>query len=1002
MTDQLPWIVYPFTVSMGLLLVVGVVAAVVGTLARARYNRFVYGLGAVVGFVGCAFQVATLVYYLAPTETTAIDALRWQVDCAAVLIAAMSFWVGLELYRHALPSYLLPGFMFVVAVLIVVNRLTPFSVHFGHAQPVVSHGAILELAELRHLRGDPAWASYFWHGVAIGFLTIAIYWAGRLIAQGRRRRGAAQIVMLLLQIGALAYGLMMDVQHWDGVYPLGFSAALFLLWMSCGVGRDAAARSRRLIVRERQMESEILQRRKAENKLERLSQVFTQAPTPAHIVDLSGKVLQVNEESVRFLRRDVSIPPKVNFLTVLERLGERKEKLLDDLRTGKVRHYGPYHFAAGIPVDSLYLVRDAWLTFKVYPILDNNRALQELVVHIEDVTERQFVDNAIRLISSAVSAETGQAFFTQLVVNLARLLNKKYVFIGLKTEQNGAPCITTQAAAIDSEIVDNITIPLGDSPSQKVLERGVYVVQRQVCAEYPGHALLRDLGVQSYLGIAITNQDRRRIGVLAVADVKPMEHIDQLQEIVNIFVARAGTELQRIEAEKQIRKMAYEDYLTGLPNRAFLHEHITGLLAESAAHSAENPTGVVAGSRPRRLHAFLQIDLDHFKTINDALGHDVGDEVLRHIASRFRHDLKDVALISRIGGDEFALVFENLPSPVEANIARLAQQVIALTEQPVKVQEHLLDLGCTMGVVTFPDFAETAVDVFRHADIALNRSKSSGRGGYQLFTPAMRQSVSARLVLEKGLRQAITNKEFHLFYQPQVGGDGRLVGAEALIRWRHPNGAWISPAEFIPVAEETGLINLIGGWVLETAVQHRKQWAEQKLPFFGHLSINVSPWQFARPDFIEGTMQTMDKLNVPPSHITLEVTESALLTDINDTIEKLSQLQRKGFSIALDDFGTGYSSLAYLRDLPLDILKIDKSFVDALETNVHEPLVESMISIGRYMGLQVIAEGVETPIQMQRLTDLGCDVFQGYLFSRPLPHDDFVDWLQNRVETPSQ
>lgn len=989
MKDHLPWLLYPFSISMGFLFAIGVVAVVIAFLAYSRRSKLIYGTAGVVGIAGAVYQLATLLYYLAPNELSAAAALRWQVDGASALVIGVSFWVAVERFGKEMPRFLLPVSVVVFVGLVVLNRTAPFSVHFVELGSLVplQPGATVGVTRLQ---GEVGWPGYTWYGVCGLAIAWAVGWSwGMIRKRGLLRDGVVHGLLLIFQAVALTHSLLMDIQYWGGVHLLGFSATAFTLWKACCVAVDAGVRSQRLIVRERQMESEIRQRRKAESNLERLSQVFTQAPTPTHIVDLTGKVLQVNEESARFLRRDLSLPPHVNFLTVLEQLGEDRQTILRDLKAGKVREFGPYHFSAGVPVDSLYLVRDAWLGFKTYPILNQRNELQEFVVRLDDVTERQFVDNAIRLISSAVSAETGQAFFTQLVLNLARLLNKKYVFIGLKAERDGQPCILTQAAAIDSEIAENICIPLTDTPSQKVLERGVYVVPRQVCLEYPAHTLLRDLGVQSYLGVAITNQDRRRIGVLAVADVKPLEQIEQIQEVVNIFVARAGTELQRIEAEKQIHKMAYEDHLTGLPNRARLNEHVSQLLA--------NPTG-------SKLHAFVQIDLDHFKTINDALGHDVGDEVLRSIARRFRLGLKEAAITARIGGDEFALVFENIQPPVEHHVARFAQQVISLTEKPVKVQDHLLDLGCTMGVVTFPDFAETAVDVFRHADIALNGAKSLGRGGYQMFTPQMRQSVSARMSLEKGLRQAMAEKEFHLFYQPQLDSSGHLVGAEALIRWRHADGSWTSPAEFIPVAEETGLINVIGSWVLETAVGDRKHWAEAALPFSGHVSVNVSPWQFARPDFIDGVMQVVKRLEVPPNQITLEVTESALLTDLTDTIQKLSLLRQTGFSIALDDFGTGYSSLAYLRDLPLDILKIDKSFVDALETNVHEPLVETMISIGRYMGLQVIAEGVETQTQMQRLVDLGCNVFQGYLFSRPLPGDQFIDWLrqQNRSATSQQ
>ncbi len=257
----------------------------------------------------------------------------------------------------------------------------------------------------------------------------------------------------------------------------------------------------------------------------------------------------------------------------------------------------------------------------------------------------------------------------------------------------------------------------------------------------------------------------------------------------------------------------------------------------------------------------------------------------------------------------------------------------------------------------------------------------------------MREVVNNRLKIEKGLRGALQNNEFLLYYQPQVGLSGNPLGAEALIRWNHAEHGVVSPHIFIPVAEETGLINPIGQWVLQQALAHRRIWMQAQTPFVGRLSVNVSPWQFARPDFVAVITEAISRSQLPPTFMALEITESAVLSDIKETIDKLTQLREFGLSIALDDFGTGYSSLAYLRDLPLDRLKIDKTFVDALETKPHEPLVESMISIGRHMGLDVVAEGVESRVQLERLINMGCTIFQGYYFARPMAEELFRDWI---------
>jgi diguanylate cyclase (GGDEF)-like protein len=986
MIETLSWVMFLFYITAGYLLVVGATAATVAVVSQTLQNRFAFAALALMGVAGAGYQLASAYYYQTPSETAAISALLWQTDCASLLVLAVGLYCAAQRYGEAIPDNLVFAFVLGALMLVVANRTSAFSLHFVDIVSLQKQ-PLAWFPRLGNLQGKPGGGALVWLGATLLSLGSAIWWNAQSQVQLESRRRLLQGLFLALVLVAAFTGFALDSGWWSGLYPLGFALTGLVLWISVNTALDAARNSRELKVRERQMEGEILQRRNAEDKLERLSQVFMQAPSATHIVDLGGRTLQVNEESVRLLRRDVSAAPKVNFLTVLEQLGVDKRLLFDELATGKMQELGPYLFTAGVPVDALYLVRDSWLSFKLYPIFSQQHQLQELVVRLEDVTERQFVENAIKTISMAVSTETGHAFFNQLAKHLARLLNKKYVYIGLKKLVEQRLTIETLAVAVDGELMGNLQFELTNSPSEKALQLGAYTVSRQLQREFPNNPALRDMAAQSFLGVAIVDADKHAIGLIAVLDDKPMDQVKQMQEVVQIFVSRAGAELHRLEAEEKIRKMAYEDYLTGLPNRSALNEYVQRLL--------QNGDLLERG-------AFIQLDLDHFKTINDALGHDIGDDVLRSIAKRLRQSLDDNALVARIGGDEFALVLHPLGAEPDAYLERVTQQVITLMEQPVQVGDHLLDLGCTIGMVLFPEFATTALDVFRNADIALNRAKSSGRGSYQRFTPEMRDSVSQRLKLESGLRAALQNEELLLFYQPQLDASGNLMGAEALIRWHHPEQGWIPPLTFIPVAEETGLINQVGQWVLEAALKDRKHWSEQRIPFTGHVSVNVSPWQFVRPDFVSSTLKAIERSQVPPSHITLEVTESALLTDINDTIAKLSQLRRAGLTIALDDFGTGYSSLAYLRDLPLDILKIDKAFVDALETSAHEPLVESMIAIGHNMGLQVVAEGVETQIQLERLKALGCKVFQGYLFSKPLDEAQFVEWLQERntLQTP--
>ena len=323
----------------------------------------------------------------------------------------------------------------------------------------------------------------------------------------------------------------------------------------------------------------------------------------------------------------------------------------------------------------------------------------------------------------------------------------------------------------------------------------------------------------------------------------------------------------------------------------------------------------------------------------------------------------------------------------------LAQRILTQLTTPVVAGERAFTVGASIGIVGFPEHGKTDLDVLRHADMALYQAKNKGRGGIQAYSPDLEIAATNRLQLEAGLRNAIEHNELELYFQPYVDVAGKPIGAEVLLRWHHPELGDIPPDEFIPVAEDTGLIHNIGGWVFDQACISLKQWSQDGAPFFGHLSINVCPWQFARPDFVSELRETVQRHQIDPHRLMLELTETALLYDISETVGKLKALRVLGFSIALDDFGTGYSSLAYLRDLPLDQLKIDKNFVSELSTTVEHPLVGSMIAIGRHMKLAVIAEGVETQTQRDKLIALGCEHFQGFLFCRPIPERDFLAWL---------
>jgi len=614
--------------------------------------------------------------------------------------------------------------------------------------------------------------------------------------------------------------------------------------------------------------------------------------------------------------------------------------------------------------------------------LENARCLQAIV---RDVTERKRMEDAIRNIAAGVSAATGETFFQQLVLQLGKLFDARYAFIGLLDEADPAQ-IKTLAVNTGGAIVDNFSYRLDDTPCANVVGHSTCAYPDHVQQVFPKDVLLQQMSVESYIGTPLFDAAGKPIGLIVVLDTRPMASSSQVQPILEIFAARASAEIQRIRAEARIRHMAFQDYLTGLANRALLHEHLTALLER--------------GRLTSRFGAMLLIDLDHFKTINDALSHDVGDDVLRAVARRLAGAVGDRSLLARLGGDEFAaLIQPDYPSREDAarKARNVAEHVLRELSRPLTVGDRILTVGASVGVVLFPGHHdETELDILRHAEIALYHAKSMGRGNVQFFLPSLQAMAETRLRLEEGLRRAIANEELVLHFQPQLNVAGQMVGAEALLRWDHPELGAVSPAEFVPIAEESGLIHSLGTWVLEQACTRFVAWVRDGVPFSGHLSINVSPWQFAREDFVQQVTRVLEKCGMPAERLMLELTESALLYDLEGTIQKLHALRALGLSVALDDFGTGYSSLAYLKDLPLDVLKIDQAFVHELDGNTDHPLVETMVAIGRHMRLGVIAEGVETAIQHDILVKLGCENFQGFLFAKPLSEANLLKWLDGR------
>jgi diguanylate cyclase (GGDEF)-like protein/PAS domain S-box-containing protein len=431
-------------------------------------------------------------------------------------------------------------------------------------------------------------------------------------------------------------------------------------------------------------------------------------------------------------------------------------------------------------------------------------------------------------------------------------------------------------------------------------------------------------------------------------------------------------------AEKTIRNLAFYDPLTGLPNRRMLMERLRQPLD--------------AGARSGRSQALLLVDLDNFKTMKQTFGHRIVDHVLQEVARRIAACAHEADTVYRLGGDQFVMVLDNLNGVAKEAAAQakvVSERVMAAVSQPYPIEGHeYLSTAC-LGVTVFGGRQNTTGDVLQQADIALNHAKAAGRNALRFFSPALQAAVNARAELEEDLRQAIKTKQFLLYYQPQVE-QGLMTGAEALIRWKHPRRGIVMPNDFIPLAEESRLILPLGEWVLEDACAQIALWAGRKETAHLSISVNISALQFRQPSFVEQVLATLSRTGAKPENLRLELTESILVDNLDDVIAKMTELKSHGLRFELDDFGTGYSSLSYLKRLPLDRLKIDRSFVrDMLVDATSGAITQTILSLGRAMGVTVIAEGVETEEQRGYLAGFGCHSFQGFLFSRPLPLKQF-------------
>ena len=457
-------------------------------------------------------------------------------------------------------------------------------------------------------------------------------------------------------------------------------------------------------------------------------------------------------------------------------------------------------------------------------------------------------------------------------------------------------------------------------------------------------------------------------------------HIDgaNLHRVIRYAIERKRTELELV-------RLAHYDQLTSLPNRTLLRERVDHALARAMR----------AGSGV----ATLILDMDRFKEINDMLGHEIGDKLLVEAAQRIRDSVREQDTVARLGGDEFAVILEGVSEARE--VLPVIERIIDSLNEVTTIDGHEVNSSTSVGIAMYPENGNDLSELLRAADLAMYQAKSSGRGRYQFFADAMQEEAQSRHALEWALRRAVEKNEFELVYQPQIClRTGMVIGVEALLRWMSPTRGLLTPYHFIAGLEEFGLINEIGEWVLRSACEQIRKWHSMDLEPM-RIGVNVSAQQFEDPMLIDKIRGALKETKIPAELLELELTESCLMSDPGQAGALLREIRDVGVRIAIDDFGTGYSSLTYLNEFPLNALKIDKNFVQSVEsTDRGGPISNMIIGLGQNLGLEVIAEGVETEAQLNYMREHGCDIAQGYLYARPASPEDLTPWLQANQRIP--
>ncbi|WP_146216754.1 bifunctional diguanylate cyclase/phosphodiesterase [Glaciecola sp. KUL10] len=652
------------------------------------------------------------------------------------------------------------------------------------------------------------------------------------------------------------------------------------------------------------------------------------------------------------------------FLQVTAAVGAR----LVDMGVSNLIYFG------GLPFTTVNFMSCIWL------VLSHGTQSRSLT---KEISLRKQLEQAMESLVKGNASNNSDDFYFEMLSELQRISNAKCAYIGFLNEENQPTTFESKVFLFEGQRRENISFSLNQIDDELITYDKMLVIKKNL-EKFGKNELFEKLSAKAMINCPMNNDTGQLEGSIVLIYDRILDLPDSFYNTVELFASRSAVEIKRDRLERELHQMAYFDYKTKLPNLMYLHQQIN----ESFDTNIQNGTQ----------SALLIVDLNKFAEINRQFGFNMGEKALYEVAARLKNYQTPDISVNRIGGDEFSVLINTITDDPQGIVQLHWEAINALVEKPIIDGHNSMKLSCSGGAVIFPLQVEQKPEILRCAEIALEQAKQAKRNDMRLFDEEILHEIDRQSRLVSLLKLAlIDQKELFPVFQPKVDANGNLIGAEALARWVSSEIGFVSPQEFVSAAENSGFIGQLGFWMVEAVCKQINHWQAMGIEFKGRIAINFSAFQLIEEDFVEKLVQLVEEHHVQPTQIELELTESGLLTNMGDCVKKLERLRKLGFTVALDDFGTGYSSLSYLKDLPLDVLKIDRSFVNSLDAQNTTELARSIISIGQHMSLSIVAEGVEDVQQVNTLSQMGCKIFQGYYFAKPMTADDFFTWAASHT-----